>query len=472
MSLENRSLLYWILPALMGCSLFIQAVDATSINAAIPTIALDFQVSSLALKIALISYLLSTAMFIPVSGWLADKYGTKKIFTIALSIFALGSILCGFSQNLTMLTLFRLLQGIGGSMMLPTSRQMIYQTFDKSELTGIIAKVPLLSSLGIIIGPIIGGFLTTYISWRWIFYINIPFAIAALVVTQKYIITYKKKHTPPLDIVGMILFGLGFSCIILFFAVAGTGWLSLNNEIALIIIAAVSLLAYISHAKKTRFPLLKTRLFKIRNFRIAILNNLFMRFAVGGISLLLMLEFQLVFKFTSFQAGLLILPLPLGMLAMSTIYKKVTLYLPSRELMLANTILYSLIIASFAAFSPQHLVAIISIKLFIFGMLTNSQFATNNLLVYSNIRKSHTSKAVTIASIVQQGGLSIGIGIAPALLALYLGHSETSDTVQSIQAFKYTFLTLAAGLMLTSINIYRLQESNKNTIGLKLKESK
>jgi len=269
----NKRIVFWALPMLTGCALFMEMMNATTISAALPSIARDFNVPAVDLKIAVMSYLLTVAMFIPVSGWFADRFGLRKVFVSSMVIFSMGSIACGFATNLWFLVLARLVQGVGGSMLLPVGRLILYKNFKKSELAGVVSKVPILGLLGAVSGPVIGGAVTTFLSWHWIFFLNVPIALIAIIATFIFVEDHIDKKIQPLDKFGLIFFGLGLATLLFLFESIGNALTSYTLVFLLFIFSMLMFVFYSFHAKRKTHPLLDLTLFRINTFKSAMTHQ-------------------------------------------------------------------------------------------------------------------------------------------------------------------------------------------------------
>src|SRR5208283_5358645 len=291
-----------LLPWLVAVAFFMESLDTTILNTAVPTIAEALGVVPLNMKAALTSYTLSLAVFIPVSGWIADRFGTRTVFTSAIGIFTLGSFLCGVSADMPMLIGARILQGCGGALMMPVGRITMVRTFPKAELVRAMSFVAVPGLIGPLLGPLAGGLIVGYLHWRMIFFVNLPMGLVGMYLVFRHMPNYQSERSDPLDFVGLALFGSGIALLSYVLEIFGEHTLDLKSILFLIGLSALLLLAYGRHALGAEFPLLKLKLFRIRTFRIAVTGSFFTRLGVGGMPFLLPLLYQIGLGYTPVQS--------------------------------------------------------------------------------------------------------------------------------------------------------------------------
>jgi len=323
-------------------------LDTTILNTAVPAVAQALKVPPLSMKAVLASYTLSLAVFIPVSGWMANRFGTRRVFAFAIGIFTLGSFLCGISNDIHLLVACRVLQGCGGAMMIPVGRLTMVRTFAKSELIRAMAFVAIPGLVGPMIGPLLGGLIIGYFHWSVIFFVNIPIGLCGLVLVYRHLPNYREPRNYPLDIVGLALFGSGISLLSYVLEVFGETSLSGREILGLLAISAALLGAYGLHSVRTRYPLLRLGLVRIRSFRVAVSGNLFTRLGIGGIPFLLPLLYQVGLDFTPIQSGLLIMPQALAAMTLKLTMPQILRKFGYRRVLIANTIALGLMIFLFA----------------------------------------------------------------------------------------------------------------------------
>jgi EmrB/QacA subfamily drug resistance transporter len=292
-----------LIPWLVAIAFLMQSLDTTVLNTAVPSIAHALNVSQLEMKSVLASYALSLAVFIPASGWVADRFGTRNVFAAAIALFTLGSVLCGLSSNVTMLMIFRILQGMGGAMMVPVGRLIMVRSFGKDELVRAMSFVAIPSMIGPLIGPTLGGFIVSVTSWDYIFYLNVPIGLVGLVLVYLYLPNYREPEVPPLDIMGLVYFGIGISLLSWVLEVFGSHSTSSATLIAASLVSLTLLFLYWRHARKLLHPLLDVSLLKIRTFAVSVSGGFVTRLGVGGGGLAERLRSGLQIREDRFDSG-------------------------------------------------------------------------------------------------------------------------------------------------------------------------
>src|SRR6202158_4515566 len=348
-----------LLPWLVAVAFFMESLDTTILNTAVPGISEALKVTPLSMKSGLASYTLRLAVFIPVSGWLAGRCGTRRVFASAIVLFTLGSFLCGISSNIHLLVACRVLQGCGGAMMVPVGRLTLVRTFARSELIRAMSFVAIPGLIGPMLGPIAGGLIVEYFHWRVIFFVNLPIGLAGLYMVYRHLPDYREK-SDPLDTVGLILFGSGIALLSYVLEVFGEHTLSVREILGLLAMSILLLAGYGLHAMKTPFPLLTLGLFRIRTFRAAVSGSFFTRLGIGGIPFILPLLYQVGMGFTPIQSGLLMMPKALAAMSLKMTMPGILTRFGYRGVLISNTVILGLLIALFAtigAGTPVWLIA-------------------------------------------------------------------------------------------------------------------
>ena len=441
------------MPWLVAVAFFMEALDTTILNTAVPTIALALGVSPLSMKAVLASYTLSLAVFIPISGWIADRYGTRLVFASAIGIFTVGSILCGISSDIHWLVASRILQGCGGAMMLPVGRLTMVRTFAKSELIRAMSFVAIPGLIGPMLGPLAGGLIVGHFHWSVIFFVNVPFGLVGLYLVYRHLPDYREERTWPLDVVGFILFGSGIALLSYVLEVFGEHTLSGREMLGLLAIAALLLAGYGLHTTRMTHPLLRLVLFRIRTFRAAVGGSFFTRLGIGGIPFLFPLLYQVGFGFSAIQSGLMMMPQALAAMSLKLTMPYILTRFGYRQVLISNTVVLGLLILLFATIGVETPVWLIVVQLFCFGFFTSLQYTSMNTLVYADVTEAHTSSASTIASTAQQMSISFGVASASLATAVFIPDRFHADAQQMIHGIHQAFLVLG-GLTIVSALIF------------------
>src|SRR4051812_39413926 len=312
-----------LLPLIIATALFMENTDSTVIATSLPMIAQSLGEDPIALKLALTAYLVSLAIFIPVSGWMADRFGARRIFRAAIGVFMAGSLACAAADSLTGFVLARFLQGMGGAMMVPVGRLVILRSVPRNEIVQALATLTIPALIGPVLGPPLGGFITTYLSWRWIFFINIPIGLVGIVFATLYVPNIKEADTPPLDWAGFLLSGIGLALLMLGLASGGRHLIPLEVSLGCIVVGALSLVGYVVHARRAPHPVLKLGLLRIPTFRASVVGGTLFRVGIGAIPFLLPLMLQIGFGLSPVQSGSLTFIAAVGALFSKTSAKKV-----------------------------------------------------------------------------------------------------------------------------------------------------
>jgi EmrB/QacA subfamily drug resistance transporter len=452
------------LPWLVATALFMEQLDATIVNTAIPSIAASLDVTPLSLKSVVTSYILSLAVGIPVSGWMADRFGTRRVFGTAIAIFTTASVLCGLSVNAQMMVAARMLQGLGGAMMMPVGRLAIIRTFPKSELLGAMNFVILPALIGPLLGPTVGGLIVHWSSWRAIFFVNVPVGLLALFLVFRYMPDYKGAEPRPLDVIGLILFSSGTALLSWLLEIFGEHTLDMLTMALMLGLSVALLAAYVWHANERPYPLLRLALLQVRTFRISVLGGFITRLGIGGLPFLLPLLYQLGLKLPAWQSGLLMMPTAAAAMGMKLIAPKVLARFGYRQVLIVNTICIGLTIALFSLVGPSTpWYAIAGIGL-LQGFFNSLQFSSMNTLAYADVAQKDSSMASTIASSFQQLSMSFGLASGSLVTGWFLGRVPQTNQLMVTSALHHAFLALAITTMLSSLVFWRLRRSDGESI--------
>src|ERR1035437_7350451 len=380
-----------IVPWLVAVAFFMESLDTTILNTAVPAISSALGVAPLSMKAVLASYTLSLAVFIPISGWMADRFGTRRVFASAIGLFTLGSFLCGISNNIHLLVACRILQDCGGSMMVPVGRLTLVRTFAKSELLRTMSFVSIAALVAPMLGPIAGGLIVGYLHWRFIFFLNIPIGLAGLILVYLHLPDYREEQTHPLDVVGLILFGSGIGLLSYVLEIFGEHALSSREMSGLLAMSLVLLAGYGIHANSLEFPLLQLKLFRIRTFRAAAGGGFFTRLGIGGVPFLLPLLYQVGLGFTPIQSGLLVMPQALAAMSIKPFMPGLLRRIGYRGVLVSNTIILGILLMVFATIGLGTPVWAIVLQAFLYGGFTSLQYTSMNTLVYADIEIGRAS---------------------------------------------------------------------------------
>ena len=416
-----------VVPLIVAVALFMENMDSTVIATSLPAIARALDTNPLALKLAVTSYLLALAICIPASGWTADRFGARHIFRIAIGVFVLGSIGCALSRSLEEFVLARIVQGMGGAMMTPVGRLILVRSIDKRLLVHAMSLVTIPALVGPICGPPLGGFITTYASWHWIFIINVPIGLAGLAMATRYIPDVRTERPAPFDFVGFILSGLGIGGLAFGLSVMGLEFLPIGVVAALLGVGAASAAAYIVYARHKAAPILDLGLLKLPTFRASILGGFLFRLGIGALPFLLPLLLQLGFDLTPFQSGLITFTGALGSMFMKAAVAGVLRRLGYRPVLIYNSLLSAAFLAACASFVPGMPFAAMIVILLSGGFFRSLQFTSINTLAYAEIEPQLMSRATTLVSVAQQLSLSTGVAVGALVVetTLRLQHGTT-----------------------------------------------
>ncbi len=431
-----------IVPLIIAVALFMENMDSTVIATSLPAIAADIGTNPLALKLAVTSYLLSLAVFIPASGWTADRFGARTVFRTAIGIFVLGSIACALSSSLTDFVFARILQGMGGAMMTPVGRMVLVRSISRRELVSAMAWVTTPALIGPVIGPPVGGFITTFATWHWIFLINVPIGILGIVLATKYIEDVRAEHHERFDIVGMIYAGLGIAGLAFGLSVLGLNFLPWSVVVSLIIGGSVFIAAYLVHAKHTAIPALDLTLFKLPTFRASVLGGFIFRIGIGALPFLLPLMLQVGFGKSPFESGLITFASAAGAMGMKMAAATMLKRFGFRAILMFNAVISSCFLAACYFFSSTTPATIMFGVLLIGGFFRSLQFTSINTIAYAEIEQARVSRATALVSVGQQLSISAGVAIgalAVDLTAQFRGHADLHA-----EDFQTAFLIVAA----------------------------
>jgi EmrB/QacA subfamily drug resistance transporter len=444
-----------------------QGVDQTILNTAVPTVAKALGVAPLAMRSVLASYALSLAVFIPISGWMADRFGTRRVFAWAIAMFTVGSILCGFCNNIGLLVACRVIQGFGGAMMVPVGRLTLVRTFAKSELVKAMSFVGVPALIGPMLGPLGGGLIVAYLNWRFIFFVNVPIGIVGLILVYFYMPDFRDADSHPLDVVGLILFGAGIALLSYVLEVFGDHSLGTPEVLGLTAISLVLIAGYGLYASRTQFPLLELTLFRLRTFATAVSGSFITRLGIGGVPFLLPLLYQVGLGYTPIQSGLLIMPQAIASLATKFVLGRILGRVGYRAVLISNTVILGLVVMLFATIVPGTPVWLIVTQALVYGAFQSLQMTSMNTLVYADIPSGKASNASSIASTLQQLSLSFGVAVAGLTSAFFIPDSIRSNPGEFIDGVHDAFLVLGGFTVISTLVFSRLKAGDGGAVSRK-----
>ncbi len=445
------------LPFILATAIFMQMLDSTILNTSLPAMAKDLNESPLDMQNAIISYVLTLALFMPVSGFLADKFGTKKIFVFSLLLFSIGSLFCALSQNLTQIVISRVIQGLGGSLMTPVGRLALMKTFKKDELVKAMNYAIIPALIGPVLGPLVGGYMVDYLSWHWIFLINIPIGMLGIFLGFKFMPDYKTDDYH-FDLKGFLIFAVASLFISVSLELLG----SARNVTPVLLVAIAGFLMlyfYYRHARNTENPLFPLNLFQVRTFRIGIVGNLVTRLGIGSIPLLIPLLIQIGYGQTAVVSGWIVAPMALTAMFGKSAVIKVLNSIGYRRTLRINTTIIGFLILLFAIPGVHSSIYWFVPILAVLGFFNSIQFTAMNTISISDLRNYQTSSGNSLLSVNQQ--LAVGFGIAFGLLVLKVFEKQVSLTGGEIHnAFRYTFLVMGIITILSGFIFRRLHKTD------------
>ena len=413
-----------LVPLIVAVALFMENMDSTVIATALPAIAADIGTNPLALKLAVTSYLLSLAIFIPASGWVADRFGARTVFRAAIAVFVIGSIGCAFSGSLTDFVVARIVQGMGGAMMTPVGRLVLIRSIDRRALIDAMAWVTMPALVGPILGPPVGGFITTYASWHWIFLINVPIGLLGIVLVTRYIEDIRAEVHEHFDLPGMALAGLGIAGVAFGMSVAGLDFLPTSTVVALIVGGAVFVGLYIVHARRTPSPVLDLSLLAIPTFRASVFGGFVFRLGIGAWPFLLPLMLQIGLGMNPFQSGLVTFAGAAGAMLMKPVIAPLVKRLGFKNVLVPNAVISGVMLAACALISESTPLTVMFAIILAGGFFRSLEFTSINTLAYADIEPHRISKATSLVSVMQQVSISSGVAVGALAVEVTLRFSD------------------------------------------------
>ena len=442
-----------ITPLILAVALFMENMDSTVIATSLPAIAADIGTSPIALKLALTSYFVSLAIFIPISGWMADRFGATNIFRVAIAIFVVGSIACAFSNSLPTFVVSRFLQGVGGSMMTPVARLVLIRATPRNELVSAMAWLTVPALIGPLTGPPIGGFLTTYLSWHWIFWINVPIGVIGILLATRFLPPPEPRTPRPIDLVGFVLTTIGFAGIIFGLSVISLPAIPQVAGYSAVIIGLVAMIIYYRHTKRTDHPLLDPALFRNRVFRTAVVGGTFFRIGIGAFPFLMPLMLQLMFGLTPFESGLTTFVAAFGAIISKFGATRLYARFGFPRVLAVTSLLGCVFLAVNGFFTPQTNHYFLMLCLFVGGLTRSFFFTGVNTFGYADISEAEASQATSISAVVQQISVALGVAVAGGILE---ASTQLRGAPLDLADFHIAWFIVAALAAISAIQFLRL----------------
>ena len=409
-----------LVPLIVAVALFMENMDSTVIATSLPAIAADIGSSPLELKLAITSYLLALAIFIPASGWMADRFGARTIFRTAIAVFMLGSIGCALSDSLWHFVIARFFQGMGGAMMSPVGRLVLIRTVGKRNLVNAMALLTMPALIGPMLGPALGGFITTYASWHWIFLINLPIGFLGIVLVSVFFENLRGDISEPFDLLGLVLIGLGVGGLAFGMTVTGIKLVPAGVAAGLILGGAAATFAYVVRARGMAAPVIDLKLFRLATFRAGVVGGFIFRIGAGALPFLLPLLMQLGFGMTPFQSGLVTLSTAVGAMMMKSAVPRILRRVGFRNVLTWNALIAAAMLAACAAFSQGTPVAVMIAVLLAGGFFRSLQFTSVNVIAFAEVEPARMSRATSLVAVAQQLSQSVGVALGAQALETVL----------------------------------------------------
>ncbi len=441
-----------LIPLVVACALLMESLDQTIIATSLPQIAVSLGESPLRLNLAITSYLLSLAVFIPISGWIADRFGARTVFCVAVGIFTVASALCGASTSLTMMVATRVLQGIGGALMSPVGRLVMLKSFPRSDLVVAMGYVMMPAMIGPALGPLVGGFLTTYASWRWIFYLNVPVGFLGVALAMRYFDNFRSEALARFDFKGFALCAVGLAALQLALEFVGRQRGAAVTVVALIVLASLCLGAYGFYARRTHDAVVDLALFNLKTFRIGNIGGTVCRVGYASTSFLLPLLLQLALGYTAFRSGLFTSLMAIGAVAMRTVTPRVLRRFGFRTVLLVNGTIVAVLMMGLSLVTAATSVWALASFLLVLGFFRSLQFTAMSSLGYAELAGATISPGSSLASVMQQVSQSFGVAISATLLGLFAG----AASLPSDSDFATVFLLMVIFPAVASLWFLRL----------------
>ncbi len=428
------------MPLVVASAFFLQQIDATALATSLPAISVDFGETSVRVHLALTAYMFSLAAFIPVSGWVADRFGSRLVFRVAIAVFTLSSLACGFAGNLAMLVCARMVQGIGGAMMVPVGRLILLRSVEKKDLVGALAAMSIPAFMGPILGPLVGGFFTSYTSWRWIFWVNLPVGIVGIVLATIFIKDTEEPARRRFDLLGVLLISLGLSSLLFGIDAAATSRAFDPFAVACLLFGALGLILYVGHSRRSKEPVIDLSLLKMPTLRASLVAGSVFRIGSGAMPFLLPLLFQTQFGYTAMQSGATTFVTAVGALGIRTLATRIYRHVEFRALLVVNAVIAGGFMAACGFFRPTTWYVVIVLTLFLGGVFRSLELVGVSALNFAELSFAQMSHGTTLSTMAQR--LAQSIGVAAAAFILHV--AAAPDGGLPLKALEIAFVTVGA----------------------------
>lgn len=453
----NPRTLLWV----VASGLFMQLLDSTIVNTALPAMARSLDESPLRMQAVVVAYALTMAVVIPASGWLADRFGTRPVFMAAIALFTLGSIACAAAGSLHQLTTARVLQGVGGAMLMPVGRLVVLRAFPKEQFLSAISFVAMPALAGPLIGPTLGGWLVEVASWHWIFLINVPVGLIGLFVVRRHLPNFVAPDAGRFDLGGYLLLVIAMvSTSLALDGLGGLGWAH-RLLVLLMVLGLAALAAYWMHALRSPAPIFAPALFSAQSYRVGLLGNLFARIGSGAMPYLLPLLLQLAMGYSPAQAGMLMLPVAIAGMAVKRAATAIITRLGYQPVLVGNTVLLGALIAGFALMTPEQPLGLRIAQMALFGAVNSFQFTAMNAVTLKDLAPKRAASGNSLYSMVQMLGMSLGVTCAAALLAAFGDWLGAGHGAQTLPVFRATFVAIGVMTMGAAAIFWQLDKDGR-----------
>jgi len=455
---------------LVAGAFFMEFIDGTVIATALPDMAKTFGVEAVALNIGISAYLITLAVLIPASGWIADRFGARNVFSLALAIFTLASVLCGLSTNVDMFVSMRILQGIGGALMVPVGRLAVLRTTPKHQLITAIATLTWPALVAPIIGPPLGGFITHYANWRWIFFINVPLGLLAIALALRIIPNIREEERRPFDLPGFIATSVAMVSLVYAMEALGSEHPQGALTVSLLVLGALTLIFTLRHFRRATWPMIRLDAMKVPTFRVTMYGGSLFRASISAVPFLLPLLFQVGFGMDPFHAGLLVLAVFAGNLSIKPATTPLIRWLGFKKLLLINGALNVLALLACALLTSHTPVWLTFVILYLGGVFRSVQFTGVSTLAFADVPSPQMSYANTLFSTATQ--LAVGLGITLGAIGIRIGeHVSTWLHITAVEgiSFRLAFVFIALICLVGMIDTLRLAKDAGSAVSRKQK---